>query len=111
VSVLLRVFLEFSVDDVIEKSKLMDEKQASESRLRHKLTKVADHLASNKSLTEKQAKAAKKTATDQHLLQGNVTTFHEYVHNKELAASPTDLRTTWDNLQPLFEAIWPAKKA
>jgi hypothetical protein len=109
ISVLLRVFLELSVDDVIEKAKLMTEEQASNSKLRHKLTKVADHLASQQALTGKQAKAAKKVATDQHLIGGNVTTFHEYVHNKEFSASPTDLRTAWDNLQPLFEAIWPRK--
>ncbi len=107
ISVLLRVFLELSVDDVIEKASLMGDMQAKGSKLRDKITKVANHLASKGSLTERQAKAAKKEATDQHLIGGNVTTLHEYVHNKEFAASPTDLRTAWDNLQPLFEAIWP----
>ena len=68
-----------------------------------------DHLATKQKLTEKQGKSAKKVANDQHIIGGNVTTLHEYVHNKELAASPTDLRTAWDNLQPLFEAIWPRK--
>lgn len=111
ISVLLRVFLELSVDHVIEKGQLMTEQQATNSKLRHKLTKVADHLASKQDLTSKQAKAAKKAATDQHLIGGNVTTLHEYVHNHEFSASPTDLRTAWDNLQPLFESIWPRNSA
>jgi hypothetical protein len=111
ISVLLRVFLELSVDDLIENATLMTEQQAAGSKLRDKLTKVADHLASKQRLTEKQAKAAKKVANDQHIIGGNVTTFHQYVHNKEFAASPTDLRTAWDNLQPFFEATWPGKSA
>ena len=107
ISVLFRVFLELSVDDVIEKQQLMTAEQAAGSKLRDKLTKVADHLESARRLTNQQARAVKKVANDQHLIAGSVTTFHQYVHNKELAASPTDLRTTWDNLEPLFQALWP----
>jgi len=111
ISVLLRVFLELSVDEIIEKAALMGDQQRRGSKLRDKMTKVADHLVTKGLLTDLQAKAAKRGANDQHLIGGNVTTLHEYVHNKELAASPTDLRTAWDNVQPFFEAIWPRKGA
>lgn len=107
ISVLFRVFLELSVDALIEKHELMTEPQAANSKLRDKLTKVADYLEKANALSEKEAKAAKKVANDHHITGGNVTTLHQYVHNKDLAASPTDLRIAWDNLQRLFESIWP----
>lgn len=107
VSVLLRVFLELSSDAVIQKNKLMTEQQLSGSKLRDKLLKVADHLNNQGKLTDQQVKVIKKTATDQHLIYSSVTTLHQYVHNQNFSASPTDLRTAWDNLQFFFEAIWP----
>lgn len=107
VSVLLRVFLELSTDAVIEKNKLMTDQQLSGSKLRDKLLTVADNLKSQGKLNEQQVKAVKKAAADQHLIQSSVITFHQYVHNQSFSASPTDLRTAWDNLQFLFEAIWP----
>jgi len=107
VAVLMRVFVELSVDEVIEKGKLMTEQELQGSKLRHKLTKVAEHLKAAGSLSDKQVKAVKKAAVDQHLLVSSVTTFHQYVHNQHFSASPTDLRAAWDNLQPFFEAIWP----
>lgn len=107
VAVLLRVFAELSADEVIEKRKLMTEQQLQGSKLRIKLTAVADHLKGAGRLTDKQVKAVKKAAVDQHLLVSSVTTFHQYVHNQHFSASPTDLRAAWDNLQFFFEAIWP----
>jgi hypothetical protein len=107
VSVLLRVFLELSADAVIDKSKVMTDRQLSGSKLRDKLVLVADYLKSQGKLSEEQVKTVKKAAADQHLIYASVTTFNQYVHNQSFSASPTDLRTAWDNLQFLFESIWP----
>lgn len=104
---LLRVFIELSVDALIEKHSLMSEAQAKGSKLRNKLTKAAEFLETNGRLTHKQGNAVRKAATDKHLLASSVTTLHEYLHNKDLAASPTELRTAWDNLEPFLRAIWP----
>lgn len=109
VSVLLRVFLELSVDEYIEKNQVMPPLQASNSKLRDKLTKAADALEADGKLTHGQTKAAKKVATDAHIVAGTVTTLHQYVHNKEFSASPSDLRASWDNIQPFLEAVWPQK--
>lgn len=107
VSVLLRVFLELSVDAVIASKKLMTDQQLSGSKLRDKLVRVADYLKSQGKLNEQQVKTVKKAASDQHLIYASITTLHQYVHNQNFSASPADLRTSWDNLQFLFEAIWP----
>jgi hypothetical protein len=104
--VLFRVFLELSVDAVIEQQKLMSESQARGSKLRDKISKVADHLASSGKLSDKQVRAVKKTASSQHFISGSVTTLHEYVHNTNFSPSPADLRAAWDNSQVFLEAIW-----
>jgi FtsZ-binding cell division protein ZapB len=106
IAVLFRVFIELSVDEVIEKNSLMTEQQLDGAKLRDKLTKAADHLQSQQLLTTQQAKAVKKAATDQHLLHSSITTLHQYVHNKHFTPSTADLRAGWDNLQPFIEAIW-----
>lgn len=106
VGVLFRVFVELSVDEAIEKSKLMTAQQLSGSKLGAKLTSVAEYLEASGHITGQQAKAVKKAATDQHLLASSMTTLHQYVHNKHFSPSATDLRAGWDNLQPFLEAIW-----
>lgn len=107
IAVLLRVFLELSVDEVIEKNKLMTEEQYKNAKLHNKLLKTAEHLKAKGRLNDKQVKAVTKIATDQHLFYSSVTTLHQYIHNQHFSASPSDLRAAWDNLQFLFEAIWP----
>lgn len=86
VSVLLRVFIELSTDEVIEKNNLMKEEELRNSKLHHKLIRAAEHLQSVGRLDEKQVKAIKKAATDKHLLYASVTTLHQYVHNQSFSA-------------------------
>ena len=106
IGVLLRVFIELSVDEVIEKNSLMTEQQAGNARLRDKLSMTADYLQSQNAITSQQAKAVKKAASDQHLLHSSITTLHQYVHNKHFTPATADLRAAWDNVQPFIEAIW-----
>jgi hypothetical protein len=106
IAVLFRVFVELSVDEVIDRDSLMTEQQADGAKLGNKLTKVADYLHSGGGITLQQAKAVKKAATDQHLLHSSISTLHQYVHNKHFTPSAADLRAAWDNLQPFIEAIW-----
>ncbi len=105
-AVLFRVFVELSVDGEIEKHTLLTPQELEGATLSKKLVTVATHLEGAKRLTKDQAKAVKKAASDQPPLHSSVKTFHQYVHNKHLSPSPTDLRAGWDNLQPLLEAIW-----
>jgi hypothetical protein len=106
IAVLLRVFLELSVDEVVSKDGLMVGEEYKNAKLSKKMQRVATHLETKQRLLAKQAQAVRKAASDQHLLYSSVTTFHTYVHNQYTPASPTELRAAWDTLQPLFEAIW-----
>jgi hypothetical protein len=105
-AVLFRVFVELSIDHYIEQNKLMPPSQADNCKLRDKLKKSADSLESSGKLLRDQAKAARAAAQDQQLLHTSVTTMHQYVHNKFFSPKPSDLRSSWDNLQPFLEAVW-----
>lgn len=36
-----------------------------------------------------------------------MATLHQYVHNEHVYPTTTDLRATWDTLQPFIEQVWP----
>lgn len=109
ISVLFRVFLELTVDTYIATNHLMPENELSNAKLGARLTKVAQHLANVKVINSKQANAVRMMAQDQHL-SGGVKTLHEFVHSSSLAATPTTLRVTWDNLEPFFHAVWDEER-
>jgi hypothetical protein len=110
IAVLLRVFLELSSDHYIEIAPVtFKEAEANKAGLGHKLTRIARQMEEKKVLTKQQLAGVRKAAVDRQYLSANVVTFHDYVHNKYLNPSPTDLTVGWDNLQLFFEAIWPLK--
>lgn len=104
VAVLLRVFLELSVDEVTKE--LMPAKEFENAKLLHKVTTTLKHLVKEGDLTDDEADAARAATNPQNFLCTSITTMHGYVHNKHMTPSPADLRAAWDKLQPLFEAIW-----
>jgi hypothetical protein len=109
VAVLLRVFLETSVD--------------------HYLTKIGVELTTNTPGGVKDKSLAKKAeeAIGNLVSQGapkkdfvgvvrglsvkthplSVDLLHAYVHNRFVSPTERDLTAAWDNSQPLFERIWP----
>ena len=103
VSVLFRVFLELSADCYIERLGLPT---PIESRLGTKLLDVTQHLVAHKKLTVQQAKPVRRAAQTDSYLAPSITIMNQYVHNQYMFPSPTDLRASWDNLQPWFIAIW-----
>lgn len=104
VAVLLRVFLELSVDEVCRE--LMDGKEFENAKLIHKVQTSLRHLLKEGDLTEAEADAARAATNPQNFLCTSITTMHGYVHNKHMTPSPSDLRAAWDKLAPFLEAIW-----
>ncbi|MYA19724.1 MAG: hypothetical protein F4Z25_05555 [Chloroflexi bacterium] len=106
VSVLLRVFLELSVDWYISDAGLGISEKA---RLGAKLKAVADDLVRRKKLTRKQAQPARRAAQKNTFLGPSVTQMNEWIHNQHMFPGPSDLRSEWDGLQPCFVAVWSAR--
>ena len=103
ISVLLRVFLELSVDWYIEDRGLS---VPDNSRLGGKLKEVADDLVRHRKLTRKQATPVRRAAQKNTFLGPSVTQMNEWIHNQHMFPGPSDLRSEWDGLQPWFAAVW-----
>lgn len=103
VSVLFRVFLELSADDYCERMSLPINVNAS---LGTKLQNVVRELVKRKKLTDQQAKPVYRAANKHSYLGPSITTMHQFVHNKYMFPSPSDLRADWNSLQPWFSAVW-----
>lgn len=110
IAVLLRVFLELSVDYCLQKNggtlsitlsggntkfKSLDTKLAEVVALLVKMgVPKADFAAITRSVS------VKSSPMHPDLL-------HRYVHDPFQTPTPRDLKAAWDHAQPLFEKIWP----
>lgn len=105
-AVLLRVFVELTVDDYLETNTLMSETERRNLPLAKRLKKVNDDLQKKGHVSAQLHAAIEKVANSQHGLAAGMTTFNQYVHNQYAYPKPSELRTMWDELQPFLEAVW-----
>lgn len=105
-AVLFRVFVELTIDSFIESRNLMTPSQLDGSKLRMKLTTVADNLENSGLMTASELAPIRQMTSPQHLIASSVSTMHGYVHNQYFSPSQSDLRTAWDNVQLFMERIW-----
>jgi hypothetical protein len=103
-SVLLRVFVELSVDAYL--TGIGSKDQDLKKSLAEKIIAAAKSLRKAGKINEALEKAMKKVASSSTILSPKTTTFNQYVHNYYVHPSPTDLRAQWDELQPFIVAIW-----
>lgn len=106
-SVLLRVFVELSVDHVIEQESLLTEQALRNARLGGKIKATLDHLDSKGSMPLKLKRAMQRVADGGTVLAASVPTFHQYVHNQYVFPKPAELYASWDEVAPYMEKLWP----
>jgi hypothetical protein len=102
-SVLLRVFMELSLDAYIDRQRLNIHPDA---KLRDKLDASAKYIEAGKKMTSQELMPVRRAATGKTLLASDVPTLHGYVHNRHFNPAPIDLKTAWDDLQKFMETIW-----
>ena len=111
IGVLMRVFLEMSVDDYLEskagsKVTFKDPKSGHmvEKKLKQKVRETMDHMIAN-GTPEKELKGV-WVAVNDPLNPFSIDTLHAYIHNRFFTPTDSHLVTGWDNAQRFFEMMW-----
>ncbi|WP_422000669.1 hypothetical protein [Reyranella sp.] len=110
IAVLLRVFLEMSVDHFLENNGGSVEETRPDGKKRFKeldkkLAEVVAMLVSEgvpRAHFESVIRSVSVKTSPMY-----IGLFHRYVHDRFATPSPQDLRAAWEHAQPLFEKIWP----
>jgi hypothetical protein len=111
IAVLLRVFLEMSVDHFLESNgaslRFTPPGSSREvfKKLDKKLAEVVAMLVSM-GVPQNHFNAITRSLSVQTSPM-NLDLFHMYVHERFATPSPQELTAAWNNAQPLFEKIWP----
>lgn len=110
IAVLLRVFLELSVDHFLENNggKLSVPKPGGGERFKtldKKLAEVVDMVVSVGVPRSHFAQIIRAISVDTSPM--NIDLLHSYVHSRFATPLPAELKAAWDHAQPLFEKIWP----
>ncbi|MEO8664817.1 MAG: hypothetical protein ABI462_04915 [Ignavibacteria bacterium] len=103
-----RVFIEMSMDCFIEENKITtkDGSQINNNcKLLFKITEVANYLENNQFADKHICKGIRIAASNKNDLLG-IETLHAYVHNSKFSAIPSNLITSWDNIQQFLEIVW-----
>ncbi len=105
-AVLLRVFVEMSVDEYAsQKGISLKDKKNKDLSLRGKLLNVAQYLEDNNFRTKHQLQGIRVVARQQgHVL--SVDSWNAYVHNQHYSPGPSDLISNWDSIQSFVEELW-----
>lgn len=106
-AVLLRVFVELSVDHLLEDKKLMPEAKIEKEKLKVRMKTVAKHLNATAAISNSLQKAVNAVADGQSVLAPGLSNFNQYVHNKYTFPKTSELYAAWDELTPFFAKIWP----
>lgn len=102
-AVLLRVFIELSMDCYIEHNKVSTAN--INSYLVTKVTEVANHLETQMLANKYVCKGIRSAVNNKNDLLG-IETWHAYVHNSKFQPTASNLLTTWDNLQDFMKILW-----
>lgn len=106
-SVLLRVFIELSIDHALDARKLMTESVMRSTPLAKRLKTVAADLKARRRISAKLATAVDSIANGPSVLAPGMPTFNQYVHNQFVYPKPSELYAAWDELSPFMEKVWP----
>lgn len=108
-SVMLRVFLEMSIDEYIERKSVAvtSRSEGSNPTLAAKMKAITGQMHASGLMSTQLRKAIDKFADGQTRSVLGVPTFHLYVHNQHFYPTPRDLFAAWDQLEPFIKCLWP----
>lgn len=109
-AVLLRVFLELSVDHYMSTNKLDTEFKTPsgnkvDKALNKKVEEVIEDLVNKKGCKRKDFAGVARALGDRGSPL-HIGLLHAYLHSQFITPKTRDLRSAWDEAQPFFERIW-----
>lgn len=105
-SVLLRVFVELSVDHYLSQNPAQGAPKQSD-KLAPKLKWVSAHLKAAGKIDEQLRRAMDRVANSAAGIAASIFSFNQFVHNKFAYPTPSELFAAWDEIQPIMEQLWP----
>jgi hypothetical protein len=111
VAVLLRVFLELSIDHYIDENKIpnsfTDPKgNKRDKSLKNKIQEVVAHLVLAGESSKKELLGVERAVSDPKSPLF-IDLLHAYLHNRFVTPKARELLAAWNDSQRLFERIWP----
>lgn len=104
--VMLRVFLELTIDHYMDVNSLTVPPKKHET-LREKLKVVVSHLQAAGAMSKDHLKALRHIADNTtDLFLASIESLNAYVHSSDFKPTPKEVRTAWDRLEPFFVHIW-----
>ena len=112
-SVLLRVFLELSVDAYLEKFDLVRNNAitacSSGESLQGKVGKVLNHMTQLGTMSNDLSKGIRSEINDKNSVL-SIESLNAYVHNEFFYPKADNLITGWDNIESFFIQLWESIK-
>lgn len=105
-AVMLRVFIELSVDHFVEVKLEWKEQQTQNSKLKDKLNAVVQFLEKEGIMTKNELALIRKAATGDGMLAASVKSMNQYIHNRYYSPVASELVVVWDDFQPFIQKVW-----
>jgi hypothetical protein len=103
VAVMLRVFLELSIDEYAITRSIPG--YSTKGELRNKVKAAITYMEQNDILNSNKLKAIRLESENPHSLISS-NTLNAYVHNKDLEPKSRELKITWNNIEPFIIKLW-----
>ena len=102
VAMLMRAFLEMSVDEYIQRNGIT---VSGRETLASKASATADFME-NSSIMNKNELLPIRRAVSDKTNPSSTTTLHGYMHNRRFTPGPDELKATWDTLELFIQKLW-----
>lgn len=110
-AVMMRVFVEWSIDSFLQTYDVKGEKQQNPKltrSIREKFSDVVEKMKTLHCITSDQLKGLETAFSEDASSIFSFHTLNAYVHNNSFNPIPSELMLSWDNAQPFIEALWKA---
>ena len=111
-AVMMRVFLELSVDCYLEEFHLLKNGAVSASKdsrdLKQKTNEVINQMIQQKIYLDQAKAKGIRTEVNNDKSVFSIDTMNAYVHNLSFNPIPETLMLSWDNMEPFIVAVWKA---